>query len=135
MYETLTNYIPSLEKSDFGKWVQQPDFPFVLYEWEVRRLIDEIHDFADDHKGRNGFDYCRILAENGIAWSMKSMKEADAAALGGRAVIALLMGAARAEQFCDGALLEFCEAGCVLRWLRRLKEIDELAAVAGRESA
>lgn len=135
MYETLTNYIPSLEKSDFGKWVRQSEFPFVLYEWEVRRLIDEIHDFADDHKGKDGFDYCRILAESDIAWDMKSMKEADAACLDGRTVFALLMGAARAEQFCDGALLEFCESGCVLSWLRRLKEIDELAAVAGRESA
>ncbi len=42
----------------------------------------------------------------------------------GRTVVALLTGAIRAERFCDGALLDFCKSGAVLRWLKRLKEID-----------
>jgi ADP-ribosyl-[dinitrogen reductase] hydrolase len=35
------------------------------------------------------------------------------------------MGAIRAVRFCDGALLEFCKDGSIIKWLGRLKEIDE----------
>ena len=35
-----------------------------------------------------------------------------------------LLGAVRAERFCDGALKEFVENGSVKRWLERLVEID-----------
>jgi hypothetical protein len=40
-------------------------------------------------------------------------------------VIALLTGAVRVERFYNGALLYFFKEGCILRWLERLKEIDE----------
>ncbi len=133
MFETLTYYIPSLEKSDFGKWVLQTEFPFVLYNWEVRRLAEKIDEFVDGFAGRNGFDYCKILEESNITWSMKSMKAVDASLLEGRTIVALLLGAVRAEKYCDGALLEFCESGCVLRWLNRIKEIDDLIAGKSRE--
>lgn len=39
--------------------------------------------------------------------------------------MALLLGAVRAERFCDGALLGFFEDGSIRRWLVRLREIDE----------
>jgi hypothetical protein len=44
--------------------------------------------------------------------------------LDGQAVMALLLGAVRAERFCDGALLGFFEDGSIRRWLLRLREID-----------
>jgi hypothetical protein len=34
------------------------------------------------------------------------------------------MGAIRAERFCDGALLGFFKDGYILKWLKRLKDID-----------
>ena len=39
-------------------------------------------------------------------------------------ILALMMGAIRAERFCNGALLGFFEDGYMLKWLKRLKEID-----------
>ena len=39
--------------------------------------------------------------------------------------MALIIGAVRAERFCDGALLDFLDTGCILKWLQRLEEIDE----------
>ena len=125
MFENLTYYIPLMEKSDYGKWVNRGPYPFVLYEWDVRRLRERIGDFAEDHKGTEGIRFCRILEENDLSWSRKSMKGADVSALDGRTVFALLMAADEAESCCEGAFLEFCESGCVLRWLRRLKEIDD----------
>ena len=135
MYERLTWFIPAMEREDYGRWVRQhgdgspgnPEvMPFVIYDWHVRRLEDAVLDFADDHREERVGQYDRILEKSGITWSMKSMKAADVSALDGRTVYALLLGAFRAERFCDGAVLEFCESGCMLRWLRRLKEIDEL---------
>ena len=42
-----------------------------------------------------------------------------------RCICALLVGAVRAERFCDGALMSFFKDGSIIRWLQRLKEIDE----------
>ena len=44
--------------------------------------------------------------------------------LDGRCVLALLVGAVRAERLCDGALLYLLRRGCVQRWLGRLEEIE-----------
>ncbi len=142
MYEKLTSFIPALEESDYGVWAPQYrdgstenpyTVPFVLYERCVRRLEEEVYDFADDHLREKAGDYLHILEESNITWGMQSMKKADASALDGRTVFALLTGAFRAERCRPGALLEFCESGCILQWLRRLKEIDgeDILAIAG----
>ena len=39
--------------------------------------------------------------------------------------MALIIGAIRAERFCNGALLGFFKDGSITKWLSRLKEIDE----------
>ncbi|MBQ7614370.1 MAG: hypothetical protein IJU77_04950 [Butyrivibrio sp.] len=52
------------------------------------------------------------------------MEAADVSKLDTQAVLALLLGAIRAERFCDGALLGLLESGAILRWLKRLQEID-----------
>lgn len=53
------------------------------------------------------------------------MSIADVSELDGRTVIALLVGAMRADRFSDGAFLGFCKNGSIIRWLERLKAIDE----------
>jgi hypothetical protein len=52
------------------------------------------------------------------------MEKADVSDLNAQCVLSLVMGAIRAERFCDGALLDFFESGCILKWLERLNEID-----------
>ena len=54
-----------------------------------------------------------------------SMSGAIVEDLDARCVCALLVGAVRAERFCDGALLSFFKDGSVCCWLNRLKEIDK----------
>ena len=44
-----------------------------------------------------------------------------------KVVLALILGAFRAERFCGGALKSFLEKGCIQKWLKRLKEIDNEA--------
>ena len=53
------------------------------------------------------------------------MCEKDVSTLGGKCILALIMGAVRAERFVDGALLNFFRTGTITKWLRRLQEIDE----------
>ena len=133
MYEPLTAYIPVLEKGFFGEWLGGHDdiLPFVVYSWDIQTLTEKIFCFADDHREEGFGDYSRILYDHGIAWSKGSMTKADVSALDGKTVFALLLGAVRAEKFCDGALMYFCENGCVLRWLERLRETDSVTAEQG----
>ena len=127
MYESLTRFIPVMEKDLFGVWTGGRDGgpPRVIYSWNVRALAEAVFCFAEDHCREYMEDFLRALEKHRITWSRKSMKNADVSALDGRTVYALLRGAVRAEKECPGALLYFCMSGCVVRWLRRLREIDE----------
>lgn len=56
------------------------------------------------------------------------MKRADVSTFDGKTVMALLLSAVRAERFCDGVLLGLCKDGSVIKWLERLKELDDASA-------
>ncbi|MDY3291738.1 MAG: DUF6508 domain-containing protein, partial [Parolsenella sp.] len=79
---------------------------------------------VDEHPEYELTHYHDILERNGLEWDSQAMSGADVSELDGQAVMALLLGAVRAERFCDGALLGFFEDGSMRRWLLRLKEID-----------
>ena len=135
MFETITAFLPKLQGTEFGEWIvdkvndgspEHPkQFPFVAYGRTVTDLENAIYRFIDDHKEMELTHYGDILAAAHIEWGSDSMKNADVSSLDGRTVMALLVGAVRAERFCDGALLGFCEDGCVAKWLQRLKAIDQ----------
>ena len=134
MYEELTKYLPKLHNAHFGEWIidnkndgspEHPkQFPFVDYGPEVTEFMYAVYRFVDEHKSMNLTQYSEILKESNLEWESDSMKNADPSVLDGRTVMALIVGAIRAERFCDGALLEFCEKGCITKWLTRLKQID-----------
>ena len=135
MYESLTSFIPALKDDKYGEWVidkvnkgtiDNPiHMPYVKYSSTIRDLEKAIYRFIDEHKEYELTNYQDILNKVGISWGSDSMKEADVSTLDGRTVMALLVGAIRAERFCDGALLGFCKDGSIVRWLERLREIDE----------
>ena len=133
-YEDLTRFIPAIEDDGFGKWIVDHEndgtpehpiqFPFVNYSECIREFEHAVYKFDKSHLDMELHNYGAILESNGIEWGTRSMEAADVSKLDARAVIALLLGAIRAERFCDGALLEFLESGAILRWLKRLQEID-----------
>lgn len=136
MYESLTRFIPLVEGEDtYGVWffdhehagtMEDPkQMPFVEYGRLAIDVEDAIYAFVDDHEEFGLRHYGDILERNGLKWGTESMEAADVSALDGRAVMALLVGAVRAERFCDGALLRFFQTGCIARWLRRLQELDD----------
>ena len=134
-YSALTKYINLLGNDNVGEWIVDKEndgsserpiqFPFVNYSILVRKLQDDIYNFAKESEEIVPGKYINILQANGIEWNHDSMIQADASVLDAQCILALLIASLRAERFCDGALLEFIESGAVTRWLKRLQELDE----------
>ncbi len=138
MFESLTKYLPELDEAEgYGDWVVDREskgtmddpiqMPYVNYGPMVMEVEQSIYAFVDEHPEFELKRYSDILERNGLSWDGRVMFEADVSELDGQAVIALLLGAVRADRFCEGALLGFFEDGSVKRWLLRLKEVDEAA--------
>ena len=132
-FAELTKYLPLLENDNIGSWIidrendgtpEHPiQMPFVNYSEMVHRFIDDVYNFSDNNKDFELTRYGEILERNGLKWGSESMSEADVSSLDAQCVMALIMGAVRAERFCDGALLGFFKDGSIRRWLERLKEV------------
>ena len=133
-FEPLTKYLEQINNDDIGTWIidhkndgtpEHPiQMPFVNYSVMVHHFIDDVYEFIENHEDMELNHYGEILNENGIDWGTQSMSEADVSVLDARSVLALIVGAVRAERFCDGALLEFFKNGNISKWLMRLKEIE-----------
>ena len=133
MYESLTRLIPGLieeygtlivDNESKGTMDDPIHMPFVDYSPAVIELEKAVYAFKAEHPDFELTKYEEILNSNGLEWSWESMSEADVSDADGKFVMALLMGAIRAERFSEGTLLGFCEDGSVLRWLKRLQQID-----------
>ena len=134
MYESLTSFLPKMDSIEFGEWIIDKEndgsmehpkhFPFVVYNRVVRDLEKAIYSFVDQHKEMELTKYNEIIRDAQI----KYVRDADVSTLDGKTIMALLVGAIRAERFCDGAILGLCEDGSITKWLKRLQEIDLEAA-------
>ena len=134
-YSVLTKYINIVKNNNAGEWICDKEndgsserpihVPFVSYSIAVNNLADDIYKFAKESDEIVPSKYAEIIQANGIEWGYDSMMKADASGLDAQCILALLIASLRAERFCDGALLEFIESGAVIRWLKRLQELDE----------
>jgi len=133
-YENITKYLEEIEKDNIGTLIidkksagtlDDPfQMPFVNYTEFVHSFIEDVYRFIDNNEEMELTNYGEILNENGIEWGSESMKKVDVSVLNAKCILALIVGAVRAERFCDGALLNFFKDGCIRKWLIRLKEID-----------
>lgn len=133
-FENLTKYLSQLETDNIGTWIidrendgtpENPiQMPFVNYSEMVCRFINDVYEFCDNHEDFDLYQYGKILEQNGLEWDSKAMSEADVSHKDTQCILALIMGAVRAERFCDGALLNFFKNGSIYRWLKRLQEIN-----------
>ena len=131
----LTRFIPEIEGDEIGHWnidtkndgsPEHPiQMPFVSYSEMVDRFVDNVYALVDEHPEWNLTSYGQILEQNGLNWGMTSMSDAIVEDLDAQCIGALLVGAVRAERFCDGALMAFFKDGSIKRWLQRLLELDQ----------
>ncbi|CAI7724507.1 MULTISPECIES: DUF6508 domain-containing protein [Bacillus] len=133
-FEILTNYIPLLQGNGIGEWVIDKEndgtaehpiqMPYVNYSETVRRFIEDVYTFAEQHQEMEITRYREILKENGIEWGMNDMEDVDVSNLNSQCVLALIMGVLRAERFCDGVILDFFTNGTIVKWLERLERLE-----------
>lgn len=142
-FDILTKYIPLIQKDNIGEWVFDKEndgtiehpiqVPFVNYSEVVNNFVDDVYAFEESNKDMELTRYGEILKNNGLEWDSVSMENADVSKLNAQGILALIMGAVRSERFCDGALFEYFESGCILKWLRRLDTIDVGGVSNGEE--
>ena len=136
VYNSLVSFIPRLEGIKYGEVlpkhqtgdgsIERPfQMPYYIYSDVVCELEKEVYKFEREHPEFQLNQYGNILLLNGLRWDEEIMTKADVSCLNGQAVMSLLLGAIRAERFCDGALNSFLESGCVQKWLSRLQEIEK----------
>lgn len=128
MYEKLTALIPLFQPENFEDWnAIGLDYYYGrgAFSAAVRCLVTELSHFVHGHPEYNLTRYADVLEEYGLQWNGEVMENADVENLDGRGVMALLVGAYRADHMCEGAICNFGENGCILKWLERLKAIDE----------
>ncbi|MCR4578056.1 MAG: DUF6508 domain-containing protein [Clostridiales bacterium] len=135
MFEALTAFIPKLKEGGFGEWVVDiqndgsPEhpirFPFIDYGKAVTDFMEAVYRFIDTHPAMELRSYSEILEEAGLKWNYAAMSKADVTDMDGRTVMALILGAIRADRFVDGTLLSFLKKGHIVKWLLRLERIDE----------
>lgn len=133
-FEMMTKYIKMINNDGIGEWIFDKEndgtlehpkqMPYVSYTDMVYDFIDDIYRFSEENDDYHLNCYQDILNENGIEWGQKSMTNADVESLDAQAVLALIMGAVRAERFCEGILISYFKRGLILKWLNRLAEID-----------
>ena len=133
-FRSLTKYLHLISNDKIGEWIidrendgtieHQIQFPYVNYSEMVSDFVKDVYAFNEEHKELELNRYGEILEKNGIEWDKKSMSNADVSTLDAKCVLALIVGAVRAERFCDGALLDFFKNGSIRKWLIRLLEID-----------
>jgi len=132
----LTKYIGKVDNEQLcGTWIycgesdgtsEDPiELPYVNFKHFVDSFIREFYEFSDNHPEYQLSDYGSILNNNDIKWNRKSMKNAAIESLDEQCILSLIMGAIRAEKICEGALLNFFADGRILKWLKRLKNIDD----------
>ena len=123
MFEKLTACIPYLE-SKKGMDLYHPDehggMPLPIFLEEI------IYAVRDDNRELQFVNYAEIIRSHGVEWNEESMLGADVSGWDGRSVFAIVVIALdRAERYAYGIYDRFMENGTFLRWLRRLKEIDD----------
>jgi hypothetical protein len=134
-FRVLTKYLGKISAAEaLGEWItdQENDgtpehpihVPFVDYYDLVVDFQREFCRFSDTHPEYELNRYDEILEKNGLNHLGKALCADKLQDLDEQCIFALIMGAVRAERFCDGALLRFLKEGSLTECLKRLKDID-----------
>ena len=136
IYSSLISFIPRLRGGEYGEVypkkqsgdgsVEKPyQMPYFVYNDVVSEFERVVYGFEKEHPEFRLNQYMDIMLLNGLRWDEESMAKADVSHMNGQGVLALILGAIRAERFCSGALNSFLEQGCIDKWLTRLQEIEK----------
>lgn len=131
MYEKFTAILPAIAENPHHWWRESGADDALSWSPVLLSLYYEIYAFADAHPQEHLNEYEKLLNAHGIVWSVESMSGADVQHLDGPTVMALLVGAARAEHYVAGSFTSLARNGSIERWIRRLAALDGLSPAAG----
>lgn len=135
MYENLTKYLDEIKMDDIGTWTPAKEknengmrmiIPgFLNYSRWVIQFIKDVNEFVRQYSDMDLHHYHDILETYGILKNgPESVAKADASKMDAGCALTCLVYVVRGDYFSQGFLYEFLENGCISKWLRRLKELD-----------
>ena len=131
----LTRFLPVFYADSFGEWYTDKDadgsaehpfhWPCFSYTNEVESFASAVFSFMERHPEMDLDHYRDILRKNCI--QIETIKETDVSECDALCICAMIVANVLAEKFCEGAILASCKDGTFIKWLERLREIDENA--------
>jgi len=130
-FEPLIGFITELSSADsYGEWVRDErtdrslenplHMPFIDYSDSVIRFVKRFHEFIENHPEYELCFYMQIMKDN----STKLLEKADVKTLDAQCVLALIMTAIRGDRYFEGFLLTAFRDGSILKWLKRIQDIE-----------
>lgn len=83
-----------------------------------------VHECIDDNENLDVRDYRGVLDSYGLP-DEESVLVADISQCDARCTLAMIFTIVRGDRFCEGLLLSYLDNGMMLKWMKRLKEIDD----------
>ena len=133
-FTELTKFIEIIEKDKIGEfvfdneskgtWEDPIEMTWFRYSEMSLEFIDAVYEFDKANNEYELHKYVDILKRNGISLE-ESLKNVDVSDLDAQCVLALIMSIIRGDRFCEGLLASYLKSGCIVKWLGRLKELDE----------
>lgn len=133
-YYELTKYLNIFENDSFGEIytdkradgsIEHPfHFPCISYNDDVENFASAVRAFIHNYPEMKLIQYNDILKLNNI--EIETIKDVDISKCDGQCICAMIVANVLAEKFCEGAILDSCKDGTFAKWLKRLKELDEM---------
>ena len=130
-HKILTDHIKELTDIKYGEWnsgeADSEDtivMPTVIYNSAVNRFLFDFELFIVKSSDIKYHNYEDVLKRAKIKNNTEDFYNADITNLSSDVILAMIVGILRKDRFCEGILLETFENGYILRWLKRIKEID-----------
>ena len=130
-FKVLTKYIGKISNLvSYGEWFFDHENDVTreqlimlppVHDELVDLFVEEFYQFSDNYPEYKLTSYESILESNDLRWDDVAMRRADETSLDAQCILALIMGAIRADRFYEGTLLSFFEDGYIVKWLKRLK--------------
>ena len=114
MYESLTEYIDRVEKR------KKQDWNLTI----IKCFTKDVNAFVKKKEKLGLINYWDVIQKHGIDFRIESLMKLDVSEMDAKPVLALIVAAVREERTCDGAYLGYFEKGLVMKWLERLRQID-----------
>lgn len=140
-YESLTKLIPEMEKDIYGEWnlpmkgEGTKDNPYIMphvsFTPTAYSFFSEMGKIVEQHPEFDLYNYKKYLERRGYISDAKGpfpigeLQTVPSERLNAEDIFVMCFAVQRTDRFCEGIMLKFFKDGTILKWLKRLAELDE----------